>query len=497
MRFIPDERNLLRCAMTRFSRLFVSAIAATLLAGPVSAQLLGGGGPVGGVVGGVTGPIGGTVGGLGSGARDGGAVNGLQNTLGQLGNTTGQILGNPVNSVGNVPGALTGTIAPGSGFFANPLNQVATPAELASLSPDRIADYRLARLNALINANRAVLDRDPQGQPVRRFELVVTDPDPASLSLAVRAGFRVVGDENVSDLGIRMVTLAIPKRMNVRQAYAALRSAAPALQLDYNHVYEPAGGSLAPALGVALAASAGSPGGPRIAMIDGGVASHPSLARARVEQQGFAGAPQPTGHGTAVGSLLVGELGPFRGAARGAQLFVGDVYGGNPAAGSTTSVIRALGWAASKRPAVVNISLVGPDNRALARTVAALRARGIGVTAAVGNDGPAAPPQYPASYPGVIAVTGVDAGGRALPEAGKPIHLDFAAPGADMAAALPGQGFTRVRGTSFAAPLAAARLALTGSYQRLAAEARPGKGRVGRGIVCADCRNDPRMFRRK
>ena len=113
------------------------------------------------------------------------------------------------------------------------------------------------------------------------------------------------------------------------------------------------------------------------------------------------------------------------------------------------------------------------------------------IMAAVGNDGPAAPPQYPASYPGVIAVTAVDSGGRALPEAGKPTHLDFAAPGADMAAALPGNGYTRVRGTSFAAPLAAARLLATGSPGALAAEARPGKGHVGRGIVCGACRIDP------
>jgi hypothetical protein len=93
----------------------------------------------------------------------------------------------------------------------------------------------------------------------------------------------------------------------------------------------------------------------------------------------------------------------------------------------------------------------------------------------------------------VIAVTAVDAGGRALPEAGKPTHLDFAAPGADMAAALPGSGYTRVRGTSFAAPLAAARLLATGSPSALTAEARPGKGRIGRGIVCGACRIDPRI----
>jgi hypothetical protein len=227
-------------------------------------------------------------------------------------------------------------------------------------------------------------------------------------------------------------------------------------------------------------------------MIDGGVASHPSLANASIEQSGFVGDPKPTGHGTAVASLLVGEQGPFRGAATGAKLYVADVYGGNRAAGSASAVVKALGWLAGKRPQVINISLVGPANKLLERAIGIVRSRGIQIVAAVGNDGPAAPPQYPASYPGVLAITAVDSHGRALPEAGKATHLDFAAPGADMAAALPGQGYARVRGTSFAAPLAAARLLVAGSPARLGAEARPGKGRVGRGIVCGECRIDPR-----
>jgi hypothetical protein len=227
-------------------------------------------------------------------------------------------------------------------------------------------------------------------------------------------------------------------------------------------------------------------------MIDGAVASHPALAGASIEQNGFAGSPQPTGHGTAVASLLVGNQGPFRGAATGAQLYVADVYGGNRAAGSASAIVRALGWLAGKRAQVINISLVGPPNLLVQRAIQAVQSRGIQVVAAVGNDGPAAPPQYPASYAGVIAVTAVDGKGRALPEAGKPAHLDFAAPGADMAAALPGKGYARVRGTSFAAPLAAARLLLAGSPQRLVAEARAGKGRVGRGILCSECRVEPR-----
>jgi hypothetical protein len=284
--------------------------------------------------------------------------------------------------------------------------------------------------------------------------------------------------------------------MSAREGLQALRRAAPQLQADYDHVFEPAGGSLAP-MGTALAATAGPAGGRVVGMVDGGVASHPSLGDASIEQNGFAGKPQATGHGTAVASLLVGNQGPFRGAATGAQLYVADVYGGSRAAGSATSIVRALGWLASKRPQVINVSIVGPSNRLVERAIRAVQGRGIEVVAAVGNDGPAAPPQYPASYSDVIAVTGVDARGRALPEAGKPAHLDFAAPGADMAAALPGQGYARVRGTSFAAPLAAARLLLAGSPQRLAAEARPGRGRVGRGIVCGDCRIEPKAVRAK
>jgi hypothetical protein len=288
------------------------------------------------------------------------------------------------------------------------------------------------------------------------------------------------------------VTLAIPPRTNVREALKRLRSLAPGLEADYDHLFEPAGGSLLP-LDAGLASIAGAGNDRAIGMIDGAVGSHPSLAGAAIEQIGFAGPPKPTGHGTAVASLLVGSDGPFRGAAPGARLYVADVYGGNRAAGSASAVVRALGWLAAKRAQVINISLVGPPNMLVSRAINAAQRRGIRVVAAVGNDGPAAPPQYPASYPGVIAVTAVDGKGRALPEAGRPVHLDFAAPGADMAAALPGRGYSRVRGTSFAAPLAAARLILDGSLDRLASEARPGKGRVGRGIVCFECRVEPRL----
>lgn len=430
---------------------FAFGIAIALAAAPLSAQLLGGSG-------GLLGPVGGTV----------------DRTLGSV---TG-----PLGSIANGNGTSAPTVS---------LDRVTQPLGSNLSSASALLDLRRQRLDLLVSANRDTLDRDFDRLPVRKSSLLAIDPSLAHLRLAEAAGFRVERDEQVGELGLRLVTLALPKGVNVRDGAKRLAKAAPGLTIDFDHVYEPAGGALAPAAGVTLAASPFRPG-TRIAMIDGGLASHPSLARASIEQRGFAGAAQPTGHGTAVGSLLVGFDGPFRGAAQGAQLFVGDVYGGNAAAGSATVIIRALAWAVSKRPAVINISLVGPPNVALKRAIEAVLAKGTSVVAAVGNDGPAAPPQYPASYAGVVAVTGVDASDRALREAGRSVHLDFAAPGADLAAALPGKGYVNVRGTSFAAPLVAARLAARGNLAALSAEAVPGKGKVGRGIVCKSCRIMPK-----
>lgn len=372
------------------------------------------------------------------------------------------------------------------------LNSVAgLPEQIAQSGPSSLLELRRLRLEELVRDNRTQLEAGEDGLPVRRGIIVLLDPDTPSVQRLLFAGFRVAGQDGGPQLGMRVVELAVPAGMSARAGLKLVRKLTPLLQADFDPVYEPAGAALAP-VAAALAASSGAGGGRVIGMIDGGVAAHPALAGKSLEQNGFAGPPQPTGHGTAVASLLVGSEGAFRGAATGALLFVADVYGGNRAAGSATAIVKALDWLAGHRPQVINISLVGPASAIVGQAIRLVQSRGIQVVAAVGNDGPAAPPQYPASYPGVVAVTGVDARGRALVEAGRASHLDFAAPGADMAAAFPGRGYATVRGTSFASPLAAARLLAAGSPARLVGEARPGKGKVGRGIVCGECRIDPR-----
>jgi subtilisin family serine protease len=181
------------------------------------------------------------------------------------------------------------------------------------------------------------------------------------------------------------------------------------------------------------------------------------------------------------------------------SIFAADVYGRDPAGGSALTISRALNWLVGRKVRVVSISLVGPRNALLERAIAATSTRGIVVVAAVGNDGPSAPPAYPASYPSVLAVTGVDGRNRALIEAGRALHLDYAAPGADIKAPDARGTDRNVRGTSYAVPFVAARAAAAidrgqGAAVRTAldAEARDlGKKGAdksfGRGLLCGSC----------
>ena len=293
-------------------------------------------------------------------------------------------------------------------------------------------------MRALVRDHRAELDVDDDGNPIRRDTILAIGLAPGAVAAIRAAGFTITEADGASTLDIGVVTLTPPSGRSPRKALDTLRTLDPAATFSFDHIYEPAHAPLAPLPGVAPAVGSTEAGTRApIGLIDGGVGQHAAFAGVMIEQRGFAGTPRPSGHGTAVASLLVGRAGAFHGAAPGTPLLVADVYGGNASNGSAAAILRAMAWLAQRGVRVINISLVGPPNAVLAAGVHALAARGIRLVAAVGNDGPAAPPAYPASYPGVIAVTGVDARGRALIEAGKPLHLDFAAPGADMVGALP------------------------------------------------------------
>lgn len=364
---------------------------------------------------------------------------------------------------------------------------------------DMLARARIDRITTLLRDNRDRIEPDRNGQPAVRGIIVATGIDDAMIARAAKDGFRLVDRDRIEGLDLDIARFAVPEGRSLARAQKRLAKLLPDAELDADHIYFASGpgGALPPA---ALATAAPS-GKASLGLIDGGVAAHPSIA-GRVEQRGFAtGAPYASRHGTAIASLLIGS-GAVHGSASGQRLLAADVYGADPAGGNASGIARALGWLVQRGVAVTTISLVGPDNKLLATAVSRAQQRGMLIVAAVGNDGPAAPPAYPASYRGVFAVTGVDGKNRVLPEAGRALHVDFAAPGNAVLAATGAGATERLRGTSFAAPLVAGRLALHypapaidrigPAVSALVLDARDlgkkGRDKVyGHGLICGDC----------
>lgn len=382
-----------------------------------------------------------------------------------------------------LPAPVTGTVNGALGTVRNELGEV-----------QRLSDVRQLRVRELLRTQRQLVERDPGGAPILRAEIVAFSPTDAALDAARSAGFTIARERLLDGLDARVVVLHAPERMSTRRALARLRLLDPNGSYDYNHIYldsgqvdsgevdsvdeEPssAGGgpqvlqsrSTAPGsrLRLSLAAQSsdavGASASPaiRVGLIDGGVdTSHPVFQDAQIHQHGCNDKPIPSPHGTAVASLMIGRAQMFHGAAPGAELFAADVYCGSGVGGAVDAVVDAISWIAREHVPVMNISLVGPKNATLENVVELAVARGFVIVAAVGNDGASAPPLYPASYPGVIGVTAVDAHQKVLLEACRGPQVDFAAPGADMAAAMLSPTFAAVRGTSFAAPIVAGLLA--------------------------------------
>jgi len=392
--------------------------------------------------------------------------------------------------------------------------------------PRKVSLDQLRSLNVreLLQRHPAQLEPDPAGFPIVRREILAWSPSDAGLAAAAAAGLTVAGRQEMPEVGQALVTLRVPDGVATADALSKLRAADPDGSYDFNHVYTgaEAGGTtqdksrmgrVAPAarrspMTSSGAGATGAVGGDvRVGLVDSGIdGSHEVFENARIVRWGCDGGTRPAPHGTAVGALMIGKSERFAGAAPGAKLYAADIYCDQPTGGSASQIAQALAWLAREQVGVINISLVGPPNQMLGKVVQAMVARGHLLVAAVGNDGPAAPPLYPASYPGVVGVTGIDPKRHPLPEAARGPQVMFAAPGSQMAAAAIGTPpYKLVRGTSFASPLVAALLAprlpspspaqAIEAVSALAASASPAGDGTGRGVVAENLRIPPSAFR--
>ena len=186
--------------------------------------------------------------------------------------------------------------------------------------------------------------------------------------------------------------------------------------------------------------------------------------------------PAPNWHGTGVLALLAGNpAGGTPGLIPQAEFYVANVFyvdEDGQFATDTQSLLDALDWMRQFDVKVVNMSFAGPKDQLVQDAIASMARSGTVFVAAAGNEGPSAPPSYPAAYKQVVAVTAVSKDLRSYPYANRGDHIDFAAPGVDVWTAVPGMKEGYLSGTSFAAPFVTAAMATV--YRRASSHSKDG-----------------------
>ena len=211
--------------------------------------------------------------------------------------------------------------------------------------------------------------------------------------------------------------------------------------------------------------------GVTVAVIDSGVdAGHADLAGQVLPGTDLVagsgdGRADPVGHGTTVAGIIAGRKDDSRGVvgiAPDAKILPIRVLDKDNRYDDAMIVAKAVRWAVDHGARVVNLSLGGTGTSpVLAAALDYAFAKDVVVVACTGNISPAGPSEvwYPAREPGVLAVTGLDRDDDLWSGAITGAQTVIAAPATGLLGARP-NGYWRVQGTSFAAPMVAATAAL-------------------------------------
>jgi type VII secretion-associated serine protease mycosin len=210
-----------------------------------------------------------------------------------------------------------------------------------------------------------------------------------------------------------------------------------------------------------------------VAVVDTGVdLDHPDLAGRLVAGHNFvnnSSNPQDdVGHGTMVAGIIAADRNNHRGIAGIAPLakVMPVKVLGSDGTGTDGDIAAGITWATDHGAEVINLSLGGAGNDPVLRdAVAYAIAHDAVVVAAAGNDG-AETVGYPASYPGVIAVSATNHGGQLTAFSSWGWRVDIAAPGLDITSTAlgPTEAYETESGTSFSSPIVAAVAALVRAH---------------------------------
>lgn len=330
--------------------------------------------------------------------------------------------------------------------------------------------------------------------PARAPEVLASNLSANGIGRAVALGFQLNGTSRVSRADLNVTRLVAPAGMSAEQASELLRQDMPGGVFGVNQtyrIYRTATGA-APSIQadtVRAASPMATPCGTdrcfgpsiihwqtslqacsrgvKIGVIDTGYdASHPTFPTKGIESRRSAAsdrAKSPDWHGTGVLALLAGDANSGTpGLIPEAKFYVADIFyadaEGLPSS-DTASLLNALDWLDKRNVNVINMSLSGPPDDLLKAAIEGLSSKKVIFVAAAGNEGPTAPPSYPAAYSSVVAVTAVSRDRKSYRYANRGNHIDVAAPGVDIWTASPGGRGAYHSGTSFAVPYVTAVLA--------------------------------------
>lgn len=277
----------------------------------------------------------------------------------------------------------------------------------------------------------------------------------------------IVKKTELKNLEMTLVQFEVPNELD---SLSAMKEHLPAEwihQLGRNHIYEANG-----EIGGDLEAAQEEQGltiqnavcdkKVRIGLIDTGIEEgHLAFSKASVQSKNFMEQDLaiPRAHGTAVAGLLIGKQGQLVPLLPNATLYAASVfYPRNEYSQGAVliNLVQALDWMLANRVVVINMSLTGPDNPVLAQAIAKAKAKGSIIIAAVGNEGPAARPLFPAAYSDVIGATAVDKNEQVYRWANQGDYIDFSALGVSVLTARANNQLGRESGTSIAAPVVSA-----------------------------------------
>jgi subtilisin family serine protease len=344
------------------------------------------------------------------------------------------------------------------------------PAVQQTPQQRRVATPSLPRLNPPTPLKRAaMLEPRPLYKPGEVVVLIRADnPDTVANGLAQTLNLQLLQTLNFALLETgRVYRFGIPDDRTVETVLASMTNTPGVSFAAPNRYYwlqGEAGGAAAkaqyalPKMRVAAAQSIARGKGMSVAVIDSGVdTKHPSLKHAKLTvidtvEEGIAG---PDMHGTAIAGIIAASD-DMVGIAPAARIIAARAFAplrlGEQPRTTATALATAVDEAFTRGARLFNMSFAAPEREPLLiEIIDGAANKGAVFVAAAGNDGPNAPPAYPAAHDKVIAITATDEKDALYEQANRGGYIFAAAPGVDIFAPVTGKGFDFLSGTSFAA----------------------------------------------